>query len=317
MGVTYAPDGSTWFRCGIRSLLAFPLTSAAPVARSSLPRILSANTSSALNAVNAPNCPSRLCPRFFTRAYPHVLPAMETFFLSAACRPSRTRIYAYRKNFDKHVGGGLDGKYVGLDFGQLRLLSNTDRMLRDLLLVMTLDVEHFAKVRLLALAEDHGEDGYGVLRDYLASASRNQRSYIQSENVHAVLSIRPHGARGYRALRARGGAGRAVPLFPQNGFVRSRGEPSGGLARLPGAFDARTGSATLGAYNKTLRGFRRAGLRKRFCPDFFSPLSLQGRHRIGAVPCRFVRQAPGIKRLQDALGLAKARAQILCRLFGS
>ena len=71
--------------------------------------------------------------------------------------------------------------YVGLDFGQLWLLSNTDRMLRDLLLVMTLDVEHFAKVRLLALAEDHGEDGYGVLRDYLASASRNQRSYIQSE----------------------------------------------------------------------------------------------------------------------------------------
>lgn len=54
-------------------------------------------------------------------------------------------------------------------------------MLRDLHLVMTLDVEHFAKVRLLALAEDHGEDGYGVLRDYLASASRNQRSYIQSE----------------------------------------------------------------------------------------------------------------------------------------
>lgn len=32
-------------------------------------------------------------------------------------------------------------------------------MLRDALLPMTLDIEHFTKVRLLAAAEDAGEDG--------------------------------------------------------------------------------------------------------------------------------------------------------------
>lgn len=91
------------------------------------------------------------------------------------------RVYAYRKNFEKHVGGERDGQYVNLDFGQLRLLPNADRMLRDLLLPMTLDVDHFAKVRLLAAAEDAGEDGYEVMRNYLASVSECQRTYIKGE----------------------------------------------------------------------------------------------------------------------------------------
>ncbi|MBM6905421.1 Abi family protein [Collinsella tanakaei] len=91
------------------------------------------------------------------------------------------RVYAYRKLFPKHVGGPRDGQYVNLDFGHLKTLSNLDRMLRDVLLPMTLDVEHFAKVRLLAAAEDHGEDGYALMRDYYESRSEEQRSYIESE----------------------------------------------------------------------------------------------------------------------------------------
>ena len=79
------------------------------------------------------------------------------------------RVYAYRRNFDRHVGGDRDGQYVGLDFGHLRVLSNLDRKLRDTLLPMALDLEHFAKVRLLAAAEDAGEDGYAVMRGYMAS----------------------------------------------------------------------------------------------------------------------------------------------------
>ena len=91
------------------------------------------------------------------------------------------RVYAYRKLFDKYVGGERDGQYIGLDFGHLKLLSGLDRHLRDALLPMTLDVEHFAKVRLLAAAEDHNEDGYAVMRDYLASVSEGQRAYLDSE----------------------------------------------------------------------------------------------------------------------------------------
>ena len=60
------------------------------------------------------------------------------------------RVYAYRKIFEKRIGGNRDGQYVGLDFGHLRVLSSLDRKLRDALLPMALDLEHFAKVRLLA-----------------------------------------------------------------------------------------------------------------------------------------------------------------------
>lgn len=94
------------------------------------------------------------------------------------------RVYAYRKLFDRHIGGPRDGQYVGLDFGHLKQLSGLDRRLRDALLPMTLDVEHFAKVRLLAAAEDRGEDGYALVRDYLASVSTRQRSYLESELDH-------------------------------------------------------------------------------------------------------------------------------------
>lgn len=91
------------------------------------------------------------------------------------------RIYAYRKLFPKHVGGPRDGQYVNLDFGHLRALSNLDRMLRDVLLPMTLDVEHFAKVRLLADAEDHGEDGYALICDYREASTDEQRKHLEAE----------------------------------------------------------------------------------------------------------------------------------------
>lgn len=91
------------------------------------------------------------------------------------------RIYAYRKNFAKREGGARDGQYVNLDFGHLKALSNLDRKLRDVLLPMTLDVEHFAKVRLLAAAESNGEDGYALMRDYMASVPDEQRIYIERE----------------------------------------------------------------------------------------------------------------------------------------
>lgn len=91
------------------------------------------------------------------------------------------RVYAYRKLFPKHVGGPRDGQYVGLDFGNLKELSNLDRKLRDALLPMTLDVEHFAKVRLLAAAEDRGEDGYALMRDYLEASTDEQRNHLRTE----------------------------------------------------------------------------------------------------------------------------------------
>lgn len=91
------------------------------------------------------------------------------------------RVYAYRKLFDRRVGGARDGQYVGLDFGHLRALSRVDRKLRDTLLPMTLDVEHFAKVRLLGLAEEHGEDGHDIVRRYRESLPADQLAYLDRD----------------------------------------------------------------------------------------------------------------------------------------
>ena len=91
------------------------------------------------------------------------------------------RVYAYRKLFEKRVGGKLDGQYVGLDFVHLKALSNLDRKLRDTLLPMTLDVEHFAKIRLLTSAETRGEDGYAVIRDYRKSLPESSLKHLDAE----------------------------------------------------------------------------------------------------------------------------------------
>lgn len=96
---------------------------------------------------------------------------------AAECLSDKTyyfKLAAYRALFDKRVGGERDGEYVGLDFGHLRDLATIDHMLRYTLLPMTLDVEHFAKVKLVrGLAERPDEDGYSIVEDYLSSLPKN------------------------------------------------------------------------------------------------------------------------------------------------
>lgn len=95
---------------------------------------------------------------------------------AAECLSDRTyyfKLAAYRVLFDKRVGGERDGEYVGLDFGHLRDLAAIDHMLRYTLLPMTLDVEHFAKVKLMrGLTERPEEDGYSIVEDYLSGLPR-------------------------------------------------------------------------------------------------------------------------------------------------
>lgn len=86
------------------------------------------------------------------------------------------KIMAYRTLFERHVGGLRDGQYVGLDFGHLRMLASVDRLLRYTLLPMTLDVEHFARTKLMRELATHGsEDGYAIVRDYVACLNHDNR----------------------------------------------------------------------------------------------------------------------------------------------
>ena len=56
------------------------------------------------------------------------------------------RVASYKHGFPRVVGGQNDGKYINLDFAMLKDLSIIDYVLRQTLLPMTIDVEHFAKM---------------------------------------------------------------------------------------------------------------------------------------------------------------------------
>ena len=82
------------------------------------------------------------------------------------------RLRSYRTGFAKVEEGKRAGEYARLDFKMLIDLSIIDMLLRYEMLPMTLDVEHFAKVRLLGKIEASGEDGYAVVSDFLAGYDR-------------------------------------------------------------------------------------------------------------------------------------------------
>lgn len=79
------------------------------------------------------------------------------------------RLRAYRLGFPKVEEGNRKGEYANLDFKMLVDLSIVDMLLRYEMLPLTLDVEHFAKVKLLKRIETEGEDGYAVVSDFISS----------------------------------------------------------------------------------------------------------------------------------------------------
>ncbi len=102
-------------------------------------------------------------------------------YLSSKC--NLFKVSSYRKLFSKYVGGENDGKYVDLDFGQLKPLASIDNSLRGVLRTLALDIEHFQKVALLNKMEqqEEEEDGYSIVADYLNSLSPRDRAYKDNE----------------------------------------------------------------------------------------------------------------------------------------
>ena len=108
------------------------------------------------------------------------------------------RIRSYRVGFSKHVGGANDGKYTNLDFAMLVDLAIIDMYLRNELLPMTLDIEHFCKVRLLNVMEVHREDGYQVVQDFLTpedyvDQNGDPQNHILDEIRRGLSSPYTHG----------------------------------------------------------------------------------------------------------------------------
>lgn len=65
-----------------------------------------------------------------------------------------------------------------MDFGDLITLSSLDRQLRECFREITVDVEHFAKMKVLRLVEEKGEDGHAIVRDFYASMNHRGRNAL-------------------------------------------------------------------------------------------------------------------------------------------
>lgn len=96
---------------------------------------------------------------------------------------------AYRKLFTKRQGGERDGEYANLDFAQLVAFAELDESLRDALLVMTRQIEHYQGTKLnYAIDEREDEDGYAIVEDFLLSLKPESKDYMEKEFDRSAFS---------------------------------------------------------------------------------------------------------------------------------
>lgn len=97
------------------------------------------------------------------------------------------RIRSYRIGFPKVDAGPREGEYANLDFAMLVDLSTIDMHLRDQMLPLTLDIEHFAKINLLGRIEQAGEDGYSIVSDFLSGYDQGSAGGKPANRVWAEM----------------------------------------------------------------------------------------------------------------------------------
>ena len=74
------------------------------------------------------------------------------------------------------------GKFINVDFGQMVELSTVDMFLRKLILKMTLDFEHYLKVKIINDSQENpADDGYTVVESFLETHNR-VRHFIENLN---------------------------------------------------------------------------------------------------------------------------------------
>ena len=92
------------------------------------------------------------------------------------------KVKAFAKCFSRYQDPALEncGRYVNLDFAYLAELTRLDHHLREVVLSMTLDIEHYMKVHLNRAMMDDGTDGKKVL-DLLFAHERVRKERMLEE----------------------------------------------------------------------------------------------------------------------------------------
>ena len=95
-------------------------------------------------------------------------------------RDTFLHVAAFRKMFQRHTDGDNAGKYVSLDFADLLDMDVLDAEVRRCFLLASQDVERIVKTRLIErISPTPGEDGYGILADFMQSQVKGYRVSIE------------------------------------------------------------------------------------------------------------------------------------------
>lgn len=86
------------------------------------------------------------------------------------------KLKAYGKNYTIYNNGPKKGQYINLEFAYLKDLSTIDARLRRIIVQMSLDLEHFLKVKMLSDFNMVDEDGYEIIRELF----RRHPEYVEN-----------------------------------------------------------------------------------------------------------------------------------------
>ena len=105
------------------------------------------------------------------------------------------KVKAFRKNYSKYNSGENQGKYYNLEFAYLKELSTLDMHLREIILSMVLDIEHYLKVQLLNdISENSNEDGYKIVRTFFeCHPDVRERITQKATNSYCADLVRVYG----------------------------------------------------------------------------------------------------------------------------
>ena len=78
------------------------------------------------------------------------------------------KVKAFAKCFSRYTNPGSEryGSYIKLDFAHLAELTRLDHHLRETVLSLTLDIEHYMKVELNRAIMDAGDDPYDLMTSF-------------------------------------------------------------------------------------------------------------------------------------------------------
>lgn len=92
------------------------------------------------------------------------------------------KLKAYQKLYNTYNSGDNKGQYLNLEFAYLRDLATIDSLLRKKILSISIDVEHYLKVKLLKDFNKSDEDGYDIIEAFKELDSEHFEKEIKNKS---------------------------------------------------------------------------------------------------------------------------------------